>query len=179
MNIRKWWLPLFSLLLIFIISPACSPSSSSIQYSNARSAERAGAKKLSPEQTKELVQFGGQKIFVPAYSHIYHQEREIFDITTTVSIHNTDGDSPIVIMEVKYYNTPGQLVRNYIDSPLLLPPMATLDYVVPEKDRVGGSGANFIVTWQADNPVSKPLVETVMIDGRYGISFSSRGVAIE
>jgi hypothetical protein len=59
--------------------------------------------------------------------------------------------------------------------------MASTRYVVPEKDKAGGSGANFIVKWNGENLVSPPVIETIMISTRMqqGISFTSRGQVIE
>ncbi|MBM9531452.1 DUF3124 domain-containing protein [Desulfoprunum benzoelyticum] len=48
--------------------------------------------------------------------------------------------------------------------------------VIPQDDSSGGSGANFIVKWQAAAPANPPIVETVMIgtQSQFGISFTSR-----
>jgi hypothetical protein len=53
--------------------------------------------------------------------------------------------------------------------------------VVEERDTKGGAGANFIVRWTAASPVSRPVIESVMI-GTFagnGISFLSQGRVIE
>ncbi len=44
----------------------------------------------------------------------------------------------------------------------------------------GGSGANFIVRWEADSPVSPPVTEGIMIStaSQLGISFTSPGQVI-
>lgn len=40
----------------------------------------------------------GQTIYVPVYSHIYHnKQEEIFNIASTLSIRNTDLTNPIII----------------------------------------------------------------------------------
>ena len=45
-------------------------------------------------------------------------------------------------------------------------------YVVDERDTRGGSGASFVVEWRADQPVTAPVVEAVMISsGTQGVSF--------
>ena len=55
-----------------------------------------------------------------------------------------------------------------------------IDYIITEKDKTGGSGANFIVVWKSDTYVNPPIVETIMIStkGQQGISFTSRGQVI-
>ena len=88
---------------------------------------------------------------------------------------------PIIINSVQYYDTNGNLVTDYVDSPLLLAPMATTEYVIRQDDVRGGTGANFIVTWGAEEPVYEPVVEAVMINmvGTQGLSFLSSARVLE
>ena len=123
----------------------------------------------------------GQLIYVPAYSHIYSGDREkAFLLTVTLSIRNIDPDHGIKITRVDYYETQGKLLKKYIKTPAFLGPLESLRYVIPEKDKSGGSGANFIVEWQSDSFVNPPIVETVMIgtQNQQGVSFTSRGQEI-
>jgi hypothetical protein len=120
----------------------------------------------------------GQLIYVPAYSHIYSGDREKpFLLTVTVSIRNIDPKHQIKITLVDYYETQGKLLKKYIDKPITLNPLESLRYVIPERDRSGGSGANFIVEWQSDRFVNPPIIESIMIgtQTQQGISFTSRG----
>jgi hypothetical protein len=57
-----------------------------------------------------------------------------------------------------------------------MPPLATIRFVVAEKDVKGGSGANFLVRWESADPVNLPVVESVMIGAQsgQGISFTSQ-----
>jgi len=123
----------------------------------------------------------GQTVYVPGYSHIYSgdKERPIL-LAVTVSIRNTDPDRWIQIDQVDYYDTEGNLVRKYLNLPMQLRAMASTRFVVPESEKGGGSGANFIVRWSAQQAVSPPVIETVMISTRMqqGISFTSRGQII-
>lgn len=120
----------------------------------------------------------GQVVYVPAYSHIYigSDERPFF-LTVTLSIRNVNRKQPIKITIVDYYETQGKLVRQYIDKPIVLKPLESLRYVIPEKNKEGGSGANFIVEWQSITPVNSPIIETIMIGAKsqQGVSFTSRG----
>lgn len=123
----------------------------------------------------------GQTLYVPVYSHIYGGNRERpFNLAVTLSIRNTDMSGSIRITVVEYYNSEGAMVKKYLDREVRLGPLATLRYVVRESDTTGGSGANFIVRWQAESAVSPPLVESVMIgtQSQQGISFTSRGQVI-
>ncbi len=123
----------------------------------------------------------GQSIYVPAYSHIYSGNKERpFLLTVTLSIRNVDPKHSIKIVVVNYYETQGQLLKKYIKTPVILKPLESLRYVVPEKDESGGSGANFMVEWKADKPVNPPIVESIMIGTQsgQGVSFTSRGRVI-
>ena len=127
----------------------------------------------------------GQTIYVPVYSHIYHQdqqkEEKIFNLAATLSIRNTDLTKPIIITSVRYYDSNGKLVKQYLERPIELSAIASCDFVVNKTDTSGGLGANFIVEWVAQTEVSQPVVEAVMIgtDFQQGISFISPGRVIK
>ncbi len=163
-----------STFVIFSCSDTKTPS-------NPALANYAGAKKISMEEMKAKSFVMGKTIYVPVYSHIYHQDNLEFDLTATLSIRNTDFNNPIIVKSAKYYSTEGKIVREYVETPLELPTMATLDFIVGQKDRSGGSGANFIVEWVAESQVTEPIVECIMIgtSGQQGISFLSVGKVIQ
>ncbi len=122
-----------------------------------------------------------QTIYVPAYSHIYMGNRERpFLLTVTLSIRNIDPKHTIKITKVDYYETQGNLLKNFLDKPVTLKPLESIRYVIPEKEKVGGSGANFMVQWKSDKSVNPPIVESVMIGTKsgQGISFTSRGQVV-
>ena len=123
----------------------------------------------------------GQTIYVPAYSHIFSGNREQpFLLTVTLSIRNIDPKHQIRIDVVDYYETQGKLLKKIIEQSVLLNPLESLRYVIPEKDKSGGSGANFIVEWKSDKLVNPPIVEAIMIGTQLqqGVSFTSRGKVI-
>jgi len=123
----------------------------------------------------------GQIIYVPAYSHIYSGNRETpFLLTVTLSIRNIDPNHQIKITIADYYETQGKLLKKYIDKPANLNPLESFCYVIPERDKAGGSGANFIVEWKSDKFVNPPIVESIMIGtkSKQGISFTFRGQTI-
>lgn len=123
----------------------------------------------------------GQTIYVPAYSHIYSGNNEKpFLLTVTLSIRNVDPKYPIKVTVVDYYATQGTHLKHFIKKAQILNPLESLRYIIPESDKSGGSGANFIVEWKSDKPVNPPIVETVMIgtQTQQGISFTSRGQVI-
>lgn len=123
----------------------------------------------------------GQTVYVPAYSHIYHGNRESpLLLTVTISIRNISATNALTINSVDYYNTKGAVVNKFIAEPFVLGPFASERFIVPQKDEAGGSGANFIIKWHSSMPISPPIIETIMIgsQNQLGISFTSRGQAI-
>jgi hypothetical protein len=123
----------------------------------------------------------GQTVYVPAYSHIYMGNREKpFLLTVTLSIRNIDPRHRITITTVDYYKTLGTRVEKKIEKPVILNPLESIRYIIPESDSTGGSGANFIVKWESDRPVNPPILESIMIgtQNQQGISFSSRGQVV-
>jgi Protein of unknown function (DUF3124) len=123
----------------------------------------------------------GQTLYVPAYSHIYiGNKANLYQLTVTLSIRNVDPLSSITLTAVDYYGTKGELIKHYLDSPLVLPSLNTTRYIILSTDKGGGSGANFIVKWSSKELVNPPIVESIMIgtQSQQGISFTSRGQVI-
>lgn len=109
----------------------------------------------------------GQTLYLPVYSHIWHGdttasgERAKTLMSVAVSIRNTDLAKPIRVLSAQYYDTDGKKLRNYVTTPQVVAPMGTLELFVPRSDDTGGSGANFIIVWKADQAASPPLVEGI------------------
>lgn len=131
---------------------------------------------------EEIMLSTGQTVYVPVYSHIYIGDNERpFNLTSTVSIRNTDPENKITITEVNYYGSDGKLLKKYIDEPVTLMGFAATRYVVRESDTAGGSGANFIVKWKSDKDANIPVIESINVSARsqQGISFTSPGKVIK
>lgn len=124
----------------------------------------------------------GQTVYVPAYSAIYMwEQKRTMDLTTTLSVRNTDLKAPIIIAAVSYYNQNGKLVRQYLEQPVELNPLATTSFVVDQEDRTGGIEASFIVEWVAQQTVTPPVIQAIMINtsGNQGLSFVNEGRVIK
>jgi len=124
----------------------------------------------------------GQTLYVPIYSHIYSGVKgRPFDLAATLSIRNTNPQNPITLVSVKYYDSDGKLVEDYLKKPKQLDALVSTRYIITEDDKAGGSGANFIVVWKSDQKVNPPIIEAVMIGTHsgQGISFLSRGRVIK
>jgi len=123
----------------------------------------------------------GQMVYVSVYSHVYSGPKLLkFQLAGMLSIRNTDPEHPIIITQVDYYDTKGELVDSYIQKPLKLEALETTDFHVKEYDERGGAGANFMVNWKAEKPVSPPIIESVMLGAKsgQGISFVCPGQVI-
>jgi hypothetical protein len=124
----------------------------------------------------------GQTVYVPIYSHVYAGDKETpFYLAATLSIRNTDPNHPITVVSVNYYDSDGRLLRSFLDKPSQLNALASRRFIIKESDKAGGSGANFIVGWEAETYANIPIIESVMIGtkGQQGISFLSRGQVIK
>ena len=124
----------------------------------------------------------GQTLYVPVYSHIYSGLKgRPFNLAATLSIRNTDPRYPISLISVKFYDTGGNLLKDYVSEPVRLNALVSTRYVIKEAEIGGGSGANFIVTWKSEQKVNPPIIEAIMIGTKsgQGISFVSRGQVIE
>lgn len=131
-----------------------------------------------PITARNLQIVTGQMLYVPAYSEIFFGTADrTIELAVTLTIHNTDLDHPIIVQSVRYYNTDGQLITEYVEDSVEVSPLATIGFVVPDNDLSGGWGANFIVEWGAEQPVHEPIVEAIMLStrGTQGISMISAG----
>jgi hypothetical protein len=113
--------------------------------------------------SSEIRKVKNQTVYVPAYSHIYHGDREApFYLTVTLSIRNTDPAHPITIVSVDYFDTDGKLLKSYQKGEVKLSPVGSRHYVVQESDKSGGFGANFIIRWRSDTRVNEPIIVSVL-----------------
>lgn len=120
--------------------------------------------------------------YLPVYSSIYQlHENKTYDLTVTASIRNISPADTVYLQKANYYGTDGQLVRKYLQHPVYIKPLETLEIVIYEKDRAGGTGGNFVFDWAAKSEQKAPLFEAVMIStsGQQGLSFLTRGVRID
>lgn len=121
------------------------------------------------------------KTYLPVYSQIYQlHEKETYDLTVTVSLRNISIKDTIYILRAEYYNTNGEKLRDYFYNPIYIKPLETVEIVIDEVDKEGGTGGNFIFDWAVKNEKNLPLFEAVMIStkGQQGLSFLTKGVRI-
>ena len=140
-------------------------------------------KALEIETTIEEEEIKFQEIiYVPIYSDIYaDQQNQSVLLAATLSIRNTSYKDSLFISKIDYFDTEGNMVRQYIDNVISIPPMATVNYVVDKNDDTGGPGANFIVELNAKTTNVEPIIQAVMIGqtGNKGFSFTTEGYTVK
>ncbi len=120
-------------------------------------------------------------LYVPIYSDIYvdvANQKSL--LAATLSIRNTSFSDSLYVSTIDYYDTEGNLVKNFLNKPISLRPMATVNYVIERENDIGGSGANFIVVLSAKQSDVRPLVQAVMIghNGNKGFSFTTDAYSV-
>lgn len=122
-------------------------------------------------------------IYLPVYSTLFlgvgNRENTV-DLAVTASVRNVSVDHPIVLESVRYYDSVGKRMRDYLDRPSTLPPLGSVEFIVQRSETAGGPGANFVIRWRGEATVDEPLVEAIMLgqSGNAGVSFSSRGRSV-
>ena len=142
----------------------------------------SAAQVLRPLPEGQLPPGERRALYIPVYSSIYWgMENGMVELAATLSVRNISEKHALILHSVDYYDSHGTRIREYLKAPAELPPVATVEYVIQRKDRVGGPGANFIVRWSGDEGIDPPLIEAVMVgqSGNMGLSFTSRGVEIQ
>lgn len=120
--------------------------------------------------------------YLSVYSQIYSQTEHItHNLTATVSMRNTSQKDTIYLSQAAYFDTQGTFLRSYFDKVIFIAPMETVEIVINEIDKDGGTGANFIFDWHIPQNASEPIFEAIMIStsGQQGLSFSTQGKRVE
>tara|TARA_R110000868_G_scaffold96270_5_gene264824 strand:+ start:3898 stop:4416 length:519 start_codon:yes stop_codon:yes gene_type:complete len=119
--------------------------------------------------------------YLSIYSQIYSEtEHRILNLTATVSLRNINVKDTIFIDKATYYNTHGEAIRTYFDKTIFIAPMETVEIVIDESDKEGGTGANFLFNWSIKPNSTEPFFESVMLStsGQQGISFTTQGKTV-
>ncbi|MBI4290987.1 MAG: DUF3124 domain-containing protein [Betaproteobacteria bacterium] len=109
----------------------------------------------------------GQTLYLPIYSHIWYGDPGRDDaprmllLSALVSIRNTDPHQGIRVTSAQYYDTDGRKLRQFLPAPVTIRPLGTHEVFIPKSDSAGGSGANFLISWDAGSPANPPIVEAV------------------
>lgn len=171
---------IFLLLLIAIILSSCEQNTQ--QINNINPSHQLLPNTESIELSSNFKMVDGQLIYLPIYSYIYHSnQKRVHNLGITVTIHNTDLENYLIIKSLKYYDTKGNLIEDFLTSPLSLKPLASTNLYIEDNDTRGGIGANFLIEWVADKSIFDPIVEAVMVStaSTQGISFTTQGRVIK
>ncbi len=129
----------------------------------------------------------GQSLYLPIYSHIVFGNvgrsgtpSQVL-LSALVSIRNTDPGRPLRVLSARYYDTNGKLIGERMPKPVIVAPLGTLELFIERNDASGGSGANFIIKWDANSPINPPLVEAlhVNMDGGKAVVFTTQAQPID
>lgn len=119
--------------------------------------------------------------YLSVYSQIYsRREDRIHDLTATISLRNTSRRDSVFLQAAEYFDTHGERIRTYTGQTVILMPLETVEIVIREADRAGGTGGNFLFDWLIRPGANPPLAEGVMIStsGQQGLSFTTIGVRV-
>jgi hypothetical protein len=95
----------------------------------------------------EIKLWKSQTVYVPIYSHIFvgGNKRISLNLSANLIVRNTDSANSIQITEVIYYDSEGEIIESYLNSPNELNPMASIYFLIETADSRGGWGANFLI----------------------------------
>lgn len=128
-----------------------------------------------PDTTKLTLR---QNVYVPVYSSVLGAAGLArLDLSVTLSIRNVSERSVLAIERIDYYDTAGKLIERYLDAPVAVRPLGTIEIYIPVEDVRGGTGANFIVGWAAIDSIAEPVIESLMTgaSGTRGFAFVVSG----
>lgn len=131
------------------------------------------------KQTDSLIY---KKTYLSVYTEIFaRHENRTFPLTATVSIRNMSRTDSVFIEKADYFDTNGDLVQTYLDKSIYVRPMETLEIIITENQKYGGSGGNFIFEWSTKNIKNYPVFNAVMVSssGQQGFSFITQGIDLE
>jgi len=121
----------------------------------------------------------GETLYLPIYSHVWHGDTHPIkgepmkaNMSALVSIRNTSLKTPLKLMSARYYNTEGKLLKEFVTVPKGIAPLGTVELFIEKSDSEGGSGANFIIQWEAASATNPPVVEAVHIDNQASRPYS-------
>jgi hypothetical protein len=163
------------LILCVLLMAACAKE----QTAEPVTAVNWDARRASVNSQDSLLQ---GSTYLSVYSEIYSLvQHKTHNLTVTVSMRNVNKTDSIYIRRAEYFDSGGNSIRTYFDFPIYLKPMETVEIVINEVDKKGGTGGNFVFDWYADKNSNEPFFEGIMIStsGQQGLSFTTQGKRID
>jgi len=160
----------------FILLASCTEKKTSSSFGTDSNTEQPPQSvEVSPDNTLT------NRYYVPIYSDVYaDQINQKVMLSANLSIRNMSDRDTVYISLVEYYNTDGNLVNSYLNEPIYVLPMATINFVVERDDDAGGHGANFIIESNTKQDQIPPLIQAVMVGyvGNKALSFITEGIKL-
>ncbi|RIX44780.1 MAG: DUF3124 domain-containing protein [Rhodocyclales bacterium GT-UBC] len=136
------------------------------------------------QESRPLVK--AQTVYLPIYSHMLYGnlgksgKASYVLLSALVSIRNVDAKRSLRVLSARYFDTQGKLLGERVSTPVVVPPLGTLELFVELNDASGGSGANFVVKWDAEAAINPPLVEALHanMDGGKAVIFTTQSVPV-
>lgn len=103
-------------------------------------------------------------LFVPIHTYLPMGDG-VHPLKVTLGIFNTDLQTPIIVSSVRLHDEAGTLKKAYLDEAHSLAPLASTKFTLDASEtrqHADGTTASFVVEWEAEEPVSEPVVEAVM-----------------
>jgi hypothetical protein len=166
-----WCRPILAAIALAFLLSSCNQQEDHLQEGSWSHALQSLQEPVGSADQRYLV-------YVPVYSSIYWgMNEQVPDLAVTLSIRNLSPQYPIAVHSVRYNDSNGKMVREYLERPGSLGPLATADFVIQRRDRSGGTAASFLVEWSSRHDVDDPVIEAVMVGqhGNASISFTSQG----
>jgi hypothetical protein len=175
---RHRFFPTLVLLPLLVAVASCEQDQPTPVTKQQGPSTRPGVAEIDLKTVEAMKPAVSQRIYVPAYSHILISDNaQPYNLAVTLSVRNTDDARSIIVRRVRYHDQDGRLIHDYLKKPLKINPLAAIEFFVKESDTSGGTSASFLVEWSAEERVSDPVVEAVMVGtlGTQGVSFLSPG----
>ena len=119
-----------------------------------------------------------QLVYVPVNAHSNNKKTLKEARTTVLKIRNTSVTDSLYVFKVDYFNHEGELLKNFVDSALLIKPMATTEIVVKSKD-FDSVGDNFMVEWRANDLVHFPIIQAISSEAGNPVVIRENGVVLD
>lgn len=171
-----------ALLLLLACSPETDPTAPATPPGlRERSPGSASPGPSAATATDPGTRVARQRVYVPAYSNVFSGEGQPLLLAITLSVRNTSDTTPITLRELHYRDANGAIVKEHDQGPRLIPPLGSAEFFVPERDTSGGSGASFLLIWDAEQPVTAPVIQAIHLStkSQLGVSLVTEGRVLE
>ena len=124
-----------------------------------------------------------RRAYVPLESEVRAAQGKTTKLNSTLVVRNTSDGSPLYLRRVELFGADGKRHHDYLSDTIELAPFATLHFeMVPPShvephavaepcaslatrtDPCAAPATHFVVEWASADGISRPLIETIMVD---------------